>query len=86
MNLLICGISNITDFNKRLFSGIRIYVIRFVFSLLVVERKGKIQATHKGYPQRLKNKKEQKHQKQNTQTALKISYSKFEAKLKCTLK
>lgn len=58
MNLLICGISNITDFNKRLFSGIRIYVTRFVFSLLMVERKEKIQATHKGYPQRLKNKKE----------------------------
>lgn len=59
--MLICGISNIIDFDKRLFSGIRIYVIRFVFSLLMVERKGKkkIQATHKGYPQRLKNKTEQ---------------------------
>lgn len=41
MNLLICGDSKLTDFDKGLFSGIRIYIIRFVSSLLKVKRKGK---------------------------------------------
>lgn len=46
MNLLICRISKITDFEKGLFSDIRIYIIRFMLSLLKVDRKGKIIDQH----------------------------------------